>query len=45
MPEFMWQWTDGAIKVFTTKVEVAEKALREGFLVIGVRAPQPKPWD
>ncbi len=41
MPEFIWQWTDGLMKVTTTKTEVAEKALRAGFLVIGVMKPQP----
>ena len=45
MPEFMWQWTDGPMKVVTTKIEVAEKALRAGFLVIGVSVPQPEPME
>jgi len=40
MPEFIWQWTDGLLKVTTSKVEVAERALKEGFLVIGRLVPQ-----
>ena len=31
------------MKVTTTKTEVAEQALRAGFLVIGVMKPQPRP--
>lgn len=40
MPEFIWQWTDGLLNVTTSKVEVAERALKEGFLVIGRLVPQ-----
>jgi hypothetical protein len=43
MPDFIWQWTDGLMKVTTTKTEVAEKALRAGFLVIGIMKPRPEP--
>lgn len=45
MPDFLWAWTEGPGKVYTSRVEDAEKALRAGFLVIGIRAPQPKPVD
>ncbi len=31
------------MKVTTTKADIAEKALRAGYLVIGILAPQPKP--
>lgn len=31
------------MKITTTKADVAEKALKAGFLVIGVMVPHPKP--
>jgi len=43
MPNFLWQWSDGTMKITTTKVDVAEQALRAGYLVIGIMAPQPNP--
>jgi hypothetical protein len=43
MPDFIWQWQDGIMKITTTKTDVAEKALRAGFLVVGIMRPQPKP--
>jgi hypothetical protein len=35
MAEFIWHWTKGNKKVYTTQVDVAEKALKDGFLVMG----------
>lgn len=35
MYEFIWHWTNGNKKIFTRKLEVAEKAMKEGFLVLG----------
>jgi hypothetical protein len=40
MSEFIWYWTKGNSKVYTRNTEVAEKAMREGKLVMGVR-PRP----
>ena len=37
MAEFIWHWTKGNHKVYTRKTEVAEKAMHEGFLVMGLR--------
>ena len=37
MSEFIWHWTKGNSKVYTKNTEVAEKAMKEGMLVIGMR--------
>ena len=37
MTEFIWHWTKGNIKVYTKKTEVADKAMKEGKLVMGVK--------
>jgi len=37
MSEFMWHWTKGNKKVYTTQVDQAEQALKEGFFVMGSR--------
>lgn len=37
MYEFVWHWTKGNKKIYTRRTDVAEKAMREGFLVMGVR--------
>ena len=37
MSEFIWYWTKGDIKVYTKKTEVADKAMKEGKLVMGMR--------
>jgi len=36
--EFIWHWTNGNSKVFTKRVEVAERAMKDGMLVMGMRA-------
>ena len=36
MAEFIWHWTNGNKKIFTKKTEVAEKAMKEGMLVMGI---------
>jgi hypothetical protein len=38
MTEFIWYWTKGNKKIFTKKTEVAEKAMKEGMLVMGMKA-------
>lgn len=38
MYEFIWHWTDGNKKVYTRKTDVAEKAMKNGFLVMGMKA-------
>lgn len=37
MSEFIWYWTQGNAKVFTKRTEVAEQAMKEGMLVMGMR--------
>ena len=37
MSEFVWYWTKGNSKVYTKNTEVAEKAMKEGKLVLGMK--------
>ena len=37
MTEFVWYWTKGNSKVYTRNTEVAEKAMKEGMLVMGAK--------
>ena len=37
MTEFVWYWTKGNSKVYTRNTQVAEKALKEGMLVMGAK--------
>ncbi len=37
MTEFIWHWTKGNSKVFTRRTDIAEEAMREGKLVMGVK--------
>jgi len=37
MPEFIWHWTKGNKKIYTTQVDVAEQAMKEGCFVMGAR--------
>jgi len=37
MSEFVWHWTSGNKKIYTKKTDIAEKAMKEGMLVIGVK--------
>ena len=37
MSEFVWYWTKGNIKVYTKKTDIADKAMKEGKLVMGMR--------
>ena len=41
MSEFIWHWTRGDSKIYTRKTDVAEKAMKEGMLVMGIRT-KPK---
>ena len=38
MAEFIWHWTNGNKKIFTKKTDVAEKAMKEGMLVMGIKS-------
>ena len=38
MTEFIWYWTKGNSKVYTRNTEIAEKAMRDGILVMGMKA-------
>ena len=35
MTEYMWFWTKGNSKVFTKNTEIAERAMKDGMLVMG----------
>jgi hypothetical protein len=37
MAEFIWHWTKGDSKIYTKKTDVAERAMRDGLIVIGKR--------
>ena len=37
MGEFVWHWVDGDKKIYTRREDIAEKALKEGKLVIGIK--------
>ncbi|MDH7517428.1 MAG: hypothetical protein QHH19_03690 [Candidatus Thermoplasmatota archaeon] len=37
MTEFVWYWTKGESRIYTKKSDIAEKALKEGTLVMGMR--------
>jgi hypothetical protein len=37
MSEFVWYWTKGNSKIYTKNTEVAEKAMRDGMLVMGMK--------
>ena len=37
MSEYVWYWTNGNSKVYTKNTEVAEKAMKEGMLVMGIK--------
>lgn len=41
MAEFVWHWTSGEKKIYTRKTEVAERAMKDGMLVMGMRV-KPK---
>jgi hypothetical protein len=37
MTEFIWYWKKGNTKVFTKNTDVAEKAMKDGKLVMGAK--------
>jgi hypothetical protein len=37
MYEFIWHWTKGNKKIYTRRIDIAEKAMKEGFLVMGIK--------
>jgi hypothetical protein len=37
MTEFIWHWTKGKHKIYTRKTDIAENAMKEGFLVMGLK--------
>ena len=37
MTEFIWYWKKGNTKVFTKNTDVAEKAMKDGKLVMGTK--------
>ena len=41
MSEFIWHWTKNNKKIYTKRIDIAEKAMKEGLFVMGIRA-KPK---
>jgi len=41
MSEFIWHWTKENKKIYTTQVDLAEQAMKDGFFVMGARIPAP----
>jgi hypothetical protein len=37
MAEFIWHWTKGNKKVYTTQIDLAEQAMKEGYFIMGAR--------
>ena len=37
MSDFIWHWTKGSSKIYTKNIEVAEKAMKEGILIMGTK--------
>lgn len=37
MTEFIWYWTKGNSRFFTRNTKIAEKAMKDGILVLGRR--------
>ena len=37
MPDFVWHWTKGNNKIYTKNIEIAEKAMKEGILIMGTK--------
>jgi len=37
MTEFIWYWKKGNTKIFTKNTDVAEKAMKDGKLVMGMK--------
>lgn len=37
MSEYIWYWKRGNSKVYTKNTDVAEKAMKDGMLVMGMR--------
>jgi len=44
MTDFVWWWSEGNIKIFTKNIEVAEKAMKEGMFVMGIKS-RPNPVE
>jgi hypothetical protein len=41
MSEFIWHWTKENKKIYTTQVDLAEQAMKDGFFVMGARITTP----
>jgi hypothetical protein len=37
MSEFIWYWNKGNKKIYTKNTDVAEKAMKEGNLIMGMK--------
>ena len=37
MTEFIWCWSQGNSKVYTKRTDVAERAMKDGMLVMGMK--------
>jgi len=37
MSDFIWHWTNGNKTIYTKRNDIAEKAMKEGMLVMGTK--------
>ena len=37
MTDFIWHWTKGNKRIYTRRIDIAEKAMKDGATVMGVR--------
>ncbi len=37
MSEFLWHWTKGERTIYTRRTDIAEQAMKDGYLVMGTR--------
>ena len=37
MSEFIWHWKKGNSKIYTKRTDIAEKAMKDGILVMGTK--------
>ena len=41
MYKLIWHWTKGNKKIYTRRIEIVDKAIKEGYFVISLK-PKPK---
>lgn len=43
MAEFIWHWTKENKKIYTTQIDLAEQAMKNGYFVMGARLHPNQP--